>query len=211
MNSRYLLPVLLLSLLMLTVFACSETASETETLQPLSESESHLYRDQGVVIIAETQSALSSNLMAKMQSGGVPAAVPFCNVKAYPLTDSMATLHGVKIRRTALRTRNPQNNPTDTEKTYLDQFNQQIQAGEMPMPQVEAVSNQEVAFYAPIVLNALCTKCHGDLETEIGTENYALIQSLYPDDQATGFKDQELRGMWSLILPRDKEVPTNEN
>ena len=192
--------ILFFLLFMVTLSGCEEE------VRPLSKAESSLFLDQGLTVIGETQQTLSSNLMTAMQAGGVAQAVPFCNVNAYPLTDSMAQHHKVKVRRTALRYRNSNNAPADPELIVLEHFQAELDAGRQPGPSLSAISNEEVAFYSPILLVSQCTKCHGDVEEEIGEENYELIRSMYPEDLATGFKEGELRGMWSLILPRSTEM-----
>ena len=44
-----------------------------------------------------------------------------------------------------------------------------------------------------------CLSCHGP-SLEPGLQ--ATIESLYPDDQATGFRANDLRGLFWVTLPR---------
>lgn len=160
------------------------------------------YRQQGKRIAQATFGALSSQLMQAVKAGGVPNAIEYCNLAAYPLTDSMAQAMQAHIRRTALRYRNPQNAPTEAERRILTAFQAQMENGETPKPVVEAQGPDSVSFYAPIVLMEACLKCHGEVGEQISPDDYALIQQKYPEDQAIGFATGDLRGAWSITFAR---------
>ncbi len=48
----------------------------------------------------------------------------------------------------------------------------------------------------------------GHTSNDILPEHVALIKELYPNDQATGYKVNQLRGMWSVVFNK-KEFITN--
>ncbi len=57
-------------------------------------------------------------------------------------------------------------------------------------------------FYAPIVITMpLCLNCHGRREADIQPEVLLAIQELYPDDMATGFAMNDLRGLFRISFP----------
>lgn len=211
MNRNYLLIVAFLSFAIM--LACSENTEQkaSDSKQEVSESELkevehkdfgdlEKYREQGNEIVARTFSTLSSNLQKAMKEGGVTYALEFCNVQAYPLTDSIADLHNVSIKRTSHKVRNPDNKPNDEERQMLDEFLTTLKNhGEYPEPEVHKSGNK-IHFYAPITLAPQCTSCHGKVGEQISEENYDVIKELYPDDEATGFKPGEIRGMWSLTF-----------
>ena len=62
-----------------------------------------------------TQSQLGKNLIAAIQRGGTEEAIPFCSIKAIPLTDSMAVAAKAKIQRVTDRPRNPLNSASEEE------------------------------------------------------------------------------------------------
>ena len=69
-------------------------------------------------------------------------------------------------------------------------------------PLVTNLTASTTTFFAPIVLNnELCLKCHGEPGRDIAPENAAVIQRLYPQDEATGFKLGQLRGAWRIDIP----------
>lgn len=56
--------------------------------------------------------ALSGKLKAALEQGGVPNALEYCKISAYPLIDSLSELHHATIRRTSLKLRNSNNAPS---------------------------------------------------------------------------------------------------
>lgn len=206
-------PVLICLLLLLWLVSCGPETTQSETADApaaerpsgtaLTEAEADSYRARGKTIAQATFGALSGQLMQAVQEGGVPHAIDYCHLSAYPLTDSMAQAMQAHIRRTALRYRNPQNAPTEAERRILEAFQAQLAASKgTPKPVVEAQGPDSVSFYAPIMLAEACLKCHGEVGTDIAPDDYALIQTRYPDDQAVGFATGDLRGAWSITFAR---------
>jgi hypothetical protein len=56
-----------------------------------------------------------------------------------------------------------------------------------------------------VINNAQCLNCHGTPGKEVLPENHELIKGLYPQDRATGYSMDDLRGMWSIRLSK-KEI-----
>jgi len=183
----------ILSLFLLgALVACSQPPASR-----LSEAEKSDYRNRGKEIAQATFQVLSSNLSGAMQEGGVEKAVRYCNLAAYPLVDSLSKVHQAEIRRTSLRVRNEKNQPTQAEKEALAAYQQGYDKGENLSPRVLRVG-EDIAFYAPIMMQPLCLKCHGEEGKDISETDLATIRRLYPNDRATGFHEGELRGMWSI-------------
>ena len=55
-------------------------------------------------------------------------------------------------------------------------------------------------FYAPIFLQQKCLACHGEIGKNVNAETDSIIKSIYPYDAATGFKEGDLRGIWSIAF-----------
>ncbi len=113
------------------------------------------YEEKGLQMALSTKAVLGKNLMGKIQQEGTLAALEFCNVKAYPITDSMATAHQASIKRVSDNYRNPNNKASSQEIQYLQKFQQDITAGKEPQAIVDSTSNK-VNFYYPIVTNSMC-------------------------------------------------------
>jgi len=124
-------------------------------------------------------------------------ALAFCNNKAYPITDSMAAVHKAKIKRVTDKFRNPENKASAKEITYLQQFQKALDEGKEAKPIVDSVAGK-IQFYYPIVTNSMCLKCHGTPNTTIEKETLSKIKLLYPNDLATGYDVNQVRGIWSI-------------
>ena len=168
--------------------------------EALTDTEKSAYLERGREIAATAFSVLSGNLAAALEKGGVANAVQYCNLAAMPLTDSLSRTNNAVIRRTSLKTRNPKNKPSEWERAALLSFEKEDQAGEELKPVVQLLDGQHVAFAAPIRVMSLCTKCHGKEGETMDAAAARVIRSLYPDDQATGYAEGDLRGMWSIVF-----------
>lgn len=158
------------------------------------------YRERGLEIASITQTTMSTQLKKALEEGGVPNAVQYCNLAAYPIADSLSKIHNATIRRVTDKPRNLNSAMTAHEQEIFNQFKSQWKDNQQVAPIIEQLQNSEVAFYAPIGIQALCTKCHGRLGETLTPGNYAAIQKLYPEDQAIGYAEGDLRGMWSIVM-----------
>jgi hypothetical protein len=145
--------------------------------------------------------ALLSELTRALDAGPPEQAVRVCHQVAQQMTEELAAKQGLHLRRTALRVRNPKNAPDEFERRALEAWSS---AETAPQPRHEVVSTaqggRELRYLQPILLQPLCTACHGPAE-EISPEVRAALAELYPEDRATGFRPGELRGAVSVRVP----------
>ncbi|MBK5214316.1 MAG: DUF3365 domain-containing protein [Flavobacteriaceae bacterium] len=153
--------------------------------------------ERGMQMAQTTKTELGKNLMGQIQKNGVIAALDFCNIQALPITDSMATFHKSYIKRVTDKPRNPKNIANAAELQYIETFKKQVAAGEEIKPIVTTMG-KEVAFYYPITTNSMCLKCHGTPGKELEMLTLSKIKELYPSDLATGYGENEVRGIWSI-------------
>ncbi len=146
-----------------------------------------------------TKAVLGKNLIGQLTKNGAVSALSFCNERAYPLTDSVSTAQKVSIKRVSDKYRNPKNQANDKELTYIEKFKKTLANGEKPTPIIDK-KDGKVHFYAPIVTNAMCLQCHGTPNEQIQPKTFAKIKELYPNDNATGYKANQVRGMWSIVF-----------
>jgi len=156
-----------------------------------------VYLKKGQTIAAATFATLSTNLQKAIQEGGISNAISYCNLAASPLVDSLEQVYQASIKRTALKVRNPKNTPTPAEVQQLQQYEEQLEAGQDLKPVLNQFEEQ-IIFHAPIRIMPLCEQCHGKVGSTLKAENHQLIQSLYPSDQAVDYQTGDLRGMWSI-------------
>lgn len=138
---------------------------------------------------------LGGELKTQMQSGGPIAALHFCSQNALSLTEQIAKESGTSIKRVSTQNRNPVNAATPEEKTLLSQWQTMIKNGEaLPPYKLTKRSDGQTAYYKPILINnEACLKCHGDIAVDSPLAK--AIKETYPEDQATGYKMGDLRGM----------------
>ena len=158
---------------------------------------------EGKEIAQATFKALGGQLQAALAEGGVEQAIAYCNVAAYPITDSLSLAYHARVRRTALKYRNPRNAPIPAERLVLEEYALRKSGGEELTPRVMQLGEDSVAFYAPILMQPLCVTCHGIPGETMAVETQTLVQQYYAQDQAVGFGEGDLRGMWSIKFARE--------
>jgi hypothetical protein len=99
-----------------------------------------------------------------------------------------------------LRTRNVANRPDAWERAGLEAFVQRAAAGEPPetleITATVDVDGQRVFRYLrAIPTRAMCLRCHGPA---VAPEVLAAVRRLYPDDEAVGFGEGDIRGAVSV-------------
>ncbi|MEE4259636.1 MAG: DUF3365 domain-containing protein [Bacteroidales bacterium] len=160
--------------------------------------------EKGTEVAGRTTSALQKALKGAIQEGGLEYAIKFCNLEALEITDSISEMETVAIKRVAEKHRNPLNKMDEAENELFTSYISQLQ-NEQPLHPVIIANNEgHPVFYQPIYTGALCLNCHGKLDTNISPALAGTIQKLYPDDQATGFKEGQLRGMWAITFTEMK-------
>lgn len=148
-----------------------------------------------------TQKVLGKNLIGTIKKEGTLAALAFCNVKAFPLTDSMSAMHKVKIRRISDKYRNTTNAVNAEELGYLEEFKKKHLNYETLSPIIKE-SKKTVDYYSPIKVLPACLQCHGTPEKEIKTRVFKSIEALYPEDKAIGYQVNDIRGMWHITFQK---------
>lgn len=155
--------------------------------------------EKGRSLAMQTKSVLGKNLMKALQSQGAPGAMSFCSTRAIQLTDSMSTALGHRIRRVSDRPRNPANLATEEELAIILSMKEELASGGKPNGLVSQTGNSHLGCY-PIITNNMCLQCHGAPSAGISDETMKLLQDLYPEDSATGYRENELRGIWVVDL-----------
>jgi len=158
------------------------------------------YLAKGKKLALATKSVLGSNLLKAIKEGGTKHAVEFCNVKAIPLTDSMQHELGVRIRRVSDKPRNPANKANSEQLEYIALAKKELANGQKPSPLVTENEMGQTGYY-PIVTGQMCLQCHGLPGKDIKPETMARIEQLYPGDGATGYGENQLRGIWVIDMP----------
>lgn len=137
-------------------------------------------------------SRLSGRLMEAMGSGGPVAAITVCQQEAATIASEVSTAQGLQIGRTGVRLRNPNN--------VAPEWASDLIKANTDTPTFVKLSNGHSAALLPIKLQGQCLMCHGPKE-QIAPVIQDQLTKLYPNDEATGFEEGELRGWFWIDLP----------
>jgi hypothetical protein len=135
---------------------------------------------------------LSGRLMEVMGSQGPSAAIEVCQQEAPQIAVSVSEEQGLRIGRTGVRLRNAANVSPSWAESLVNQ--------RIDTPTFAVLDNGASVALLPIKLQGQCLMCHGPQE-EIPAEVQERLAALYPNDEATGFQEGELRGWFWIELP----------
>jgi hypothetical protein len=142
----------------------------------------------GAELLAPLKKNLKLALMAGMQKGPLNA-ISVCKDQAPAIADSLS-VDGIQIGRTSHRLRNPANSAPEwvgpVLRAYLEEESNRTS-------RVVSLPNNREGYVEPIMIKPLCLACHGET---LAPDVAAQIETMYPEDEATGFKVDELRGVY---------------
>ena len=151
--------------------------------------------------VQQLASSLQGELMAAMQRGGPIEAIDVCHQRAAALADDVSEATGIQISRTSLKLRSPANAPDEWERNVLMQFDAQRASGvpASDLTYFEAVGEGEekmFRFMRAIPTAGVCLACHGE---QLSSDIQHALERWYPNDQATGYQEGDVRGAFSVI------------
>ncbi|MFO7953241.1 DUF3365 domain-containing protein [Thioalkalivibrio sp.] len=152
--------------------------------------------------IQKFASTLQGELMSAMESGGPTEAIQVCNERAPAIARDISAETGIEIGRTSLKLRNQDNAPDRWERLTLQGFDAQHAAGtaaaDLP-PRFGVVESDDgepqFRFMAAIPTGGACLTCHG---SDVSGDVKNALERLYPEDQATGFSEGDVRGAFTV-------------
>ncbi len=106
---------------------------------------------------------------------------------------------GYKLKQTALKVRNPKNEPDEWEEKALGILEKD--KTKKSFGEVTKVGNKDVYRYMkPLYMEKECLMCHSVPEA-MPPEIRAYIEKYYTTDEALGYKEGDLRGGISITIP----------
>jgi hypothetical protein len=143
---------------------------------------------------------LGQTLQSAMANGGPENAIGVCKTQAPEIAQNLSAKHQLQVARVGTRARNAvMGQPNEWQALALKQFEARLANGDKPQD-IEFVQltksgsyDLELRYAKPIVMQAMCTACHGSPE-QITPAVKAKLQQLYPNDKAVDYKPGELRG-----------------
>ena len=157
-------------------------------------------------LVATAVNALASEMMgeltAALDAGDPSAAIAVCKEKAPAVAVNVHETYGVRVGRTSHKLRNADNVAPEWADPYVKDM--------VEDPTYLVGPNGELGALLPIKLRAECGMCHGPAE-EIDDSIMAAISEVYPDDEAVGFVEGDLRGwFWVEAPPGEAEAEPSE-
>lgn len=144
--------------------------------------------------------ALKKTLQATIMTSGPASAIHTCKVHAPGISAQTAQLTGWEVSRTSDKLRNPNNQPDLWETNVLKTFKEKASKG-APIKNLEhyavVMNNGKPVFryMKAIPVQSVCLNCHG---TRVGGPVKNAIDNLFPTDRATGYREGDLRGAFTL-------------
>lgn len=194
-------PLIVTLTLLLTACATTETSTETkvEAAQPKQIEESR-----AVAKTLGTQ--LGGKLKEAITANGPAEAVSVCKTIAPQIAADLSRQTGWKVSRVGTRARNAETGtPNAWQAEALASFATRMKQGEKAdtMEFAEVVtdaSGKHLRYAKAIAIQPLCLTCHGPADT-IPEGVKARLRTEYPLDQATGYREGELRGAIVITRP----------
>lgn len=162
--------------------------------------------DRGAEITDAAQDKLIETLDRTVMHDGAIQSLKYCNIASYPLMDSLTRKYSATIRRISLDLRNPSDAPDQIERQLLEAYQYSFDNSDQLEDNIQFDGDDYLIYTRPITIqNEMCLQCHGELGKELKSEVFETIHKSYPGDEATGYKLNDFRGMWSIRLLR-KEI-----
>ena len=187
-SSRRISVPVLVAIALLTV-ACQFGTEESVSVADLERAQATL---------APFKEQLVDALMGALNEGSPESAIHVCRDRA-PEIAAQLSVNGVRMGRTSHKTRNPGNAPESWVEPLLAAY---LENPTHTTPRAVFIDDATLGYVEPIYVMPFCLSCHGPaIEPALLEE----IQSIYPQDQATGFKANDLRGLFWVTLPLSEE------
>lgn len=138
---------------------------------------------------------LLAELMGTIQKEGTDGAVNVCAKRPPEIAQEAGKQYNVKIGRTSFRLRNANNQPPVWAALWVDE--------RVNEKRYLADDNGRLGVLTPIKLSSTCIQCHGD-PNQMSPALKANLKKHYPNDMATGFKINDLRGWFWVEVPGDE-------
>ena len=157
-------------------------------------------------ISGELVKKLGKTLKAEISESGPEGAIKVCREAAPSIASVISLENGWRVTRVSLRARNSMlGSPDAWEQRVLLDFQQRVDNGE-PIKSmayhevVEEPAGGTFRYMKAIGTGPLCLSCHGNAD-QVPEKILNQLQSLYPHDNALGYRLNDIRGAISIKQP----------
>lgn len=145
---------------------------------------------------ARLKQALITRLTTELAQAGPLTALSACHDAAPDIAREVRRVEGIEVGRTSHRLRNQKNAAPSWAAAHV-KAGAQATGAEARALVVDL--GEKVGVLRPIATLGMCTACHGPAE-QLAPDIRETLAALYPGDQATGFREGDLRGwMWAEV------------
>lgn len=149
--------------------------------------------------IAQAANKLMTRLQGTLKSSianvGSAGSIQICSEQAPQIAHTVFLETGVRVGRATLKKRNHENRPPQWVSDWLRQTNKD---GSPPLAE-DFRDEKNARYLRPIYIQQVCLKCHGSRQS-MSLELRQKIRDIYPEDQATGYRLNDLRGvLWAEL------------
>jgi Protein of unknown function (DUF3365) len=175
---------------------------------PVSATDIDALKQQSRAAVKALGDELRTTLMTSMQAEGPLESIGKCKLKAPEISERVSAAQNMRVARTSLKVRNSDNAPDDWEQPVLELFERSHARGTkvdtLEYAEIMQVGDKrEFRYIKAIPTGDTCLACHGENLPAPLSEK---LQSLYPNDQATGFHKGDIRGAFTVTIPlHDKD------
>jgi len=176
---------------------CSEAPSAPAGWEPVKRGD---LSGPGAALLKKAEAArnglargLVGELTAAIEAGGHVGAIGVCQERAPIIAEEASAEHGVRIGRTSAQLRQPKNAAPEWAKGRLTGAPEEI---------LFTSGDTELRALFPITIAPVCLACHGEPDNLANGVAETLAAS-YPDDNATGYGDGDLRG-WFWVEAKNQ-------
>ena len=150
------------------------------------------------LIVVSMQDALLRELTEELREGGPAFALQSCHVDVVGIIRRIGRQEGVAAGRTSDRLRSRANAPLPWAAALVT-ANAGRRATDVPGFVVDL--GNKVGVLRPIAERPMCAACHG-AANKLEPPVRAALRDRYPQDQAVGFTDGEIRGWFWVEMPK---------
>lgn len=137
---------------------------------------------------------LKQRLKAAIDERGFPAGIEVCKVAAPEIAAAVGADTGLKLGRTSFKLRNPAN--------AVPAWAAEPVKARAEDPYTSTAADGALQVLLPIHTEPLCLACHGPAD-QLAEPVRAALAEHYPEDQATGFQEGDLRGWFWVEVPAE--------
>lgn len=155
----------------------------------------------------DVSEAIRERMADGLQEKGLAGTLSVCYYQTKAAIAETEKKLGVRLKRTSLAIRNPENAPDAYEAEILRQYAALAKSGErLPDEGIDRRPGEDgktvYRYVRPIVMKEMCIGCHGPVD-RLDPDVRSRLQEKFPRDAAVGYRPGDFCGIMSVTIPSD--------